>query len=62
MAGSAAAFRSGSIGVYQVLLSRPRKGVSQLPFTRDDWYRPALLERTRDPSFVASRSVTIALN
>ncbi|MDE3189068.1 MAG: class I SAM-dependent methyltransferase [Acidobacteriota bacterium] len=38
MAGSAAAFRRGDIGVYQVLLSRPDRGNSRLPLTRDDWY------------------------
>jgi cyclopropane-fatty-acyl-phospholipid synthase len=37
-AGSAAAFRRGDIGVYQVLLSRPNKGDSGLPLTRNDWY------------------------
>lgn len=39
MAGSAAAFRRGAIGVYQVLLSRPDHGRSRLPLTRQDWYR-----------------------
>jgi cyclopropane-fatty-acyl-phospholipid synthase len=38
LAGSAAAFRRGDIGVYQVLLSRPDQGVSGLPLTREDWY------------------------
>jgi cyclopropane-fatty-acyl-phospholipid synthase len=38
MAGSAAAFRRGDIGVYQVLLSRPDRGSSRLPLTREDWY------------------------
>ena len=38
MAGSAAAFRRGDIGVYQVLLSRPDRGASYLPLTREDWY------------------------
>ncbi len=38
MAGSAAAFRRGDIAVYQMLLSRPDHGHSQLPLTRDDWY------------------------
>jgi cyclopropane-fatty-acyl-phospholipid synthase len=37
-AGSAAAFRRGDIGVYQILLSRPDKGNSGLPLTRNDWY------------------------
>jgi cyclopropane-fatty-acyl-phospholipid synthase len=39
-AGSAEAFRRGDIAVYQVLLSRPDRGKSGLPLTRDDWYRP----------------------
>jgi cyclopropane-fatty-acyl-phospholipid synthase len=38
MAGSAAAFRRGDIGVYQVLFSRPDRGNSRLPLTREDWY------------------------
>ena len=38
MAGSAAAFRRGDIGVYQVLLSRPDRGNSRLPLTREDLY------------------------
>lgn len=38
MAGSAAAFRRGDIAVYQVLLSRPNLGNSELPLTREDWY------------------------
>jgi cyclopropane-fatty-acyl-phospholipid synthase len=41
MAGSAAAFRRGDIAVYQVLLSRPARGESQLPLTREDWYDAA---------------------
>jgi cyclopropane-fatty-acyl-phospholipid synthase len=40
-AGSAAAFRRGDIAVYQVLLSKPNKGDSGLPLTRDDWYAAA---------------------
>lgn len=39
MAGCAAAFQRGDIGIYQVLLSRPDKGVSGMPLTREDWYR-----------------------
>jgi cyclopropane-fatty-acyl-phospholipid synthase len=42
LAGSAAAFRRGDIGVYQVLLSRPKQGNSQLPLTREDWYSSSL--------------------
>jgi cyclopropane-fatty-acyl-phospholipid synthase len=38
MAGSAAAFHRGDIGVYQVLLSRPDRGCSKLPLVREDWY------------------------
>ncbi|HVN93766.1 MAG TPA: cyclopropane-fatty-acyl-phospholipid synthase family protein [Terracidiphilus sp.] len=38
MAGSSAAFSRGDIGVYQVLLSRPDHGRSQLPLVREDWY------------------------
>jgi cyclopropane-fatty-acyl-phospholipid synthase len=38
MAGSAAAFRRGDIAVHQVLLSRPDRGQSKLPLTREDWY------------------------
>jgi cyclopropane-fatty-acyl-phospholipid synthase len=38
MAGSAAAFRRGDIAVHQVLFSRPDRGNSQLPLTREDWY------------------------
>ena len=38
MAGCAAAFERGDIGVYQTLLSRPDRGRSSLPLTRRDWY------------------------
>jgi cyclopropane-fatty-acyl-phospholipid synthase len=38
MTGSAAAFRRGDIAVHQVLLSRPDRGNSRLPLTREDWY------------------------
>lgn len=38
VAGSAAAFRRGDIAVYQMLLSRPDKGQSRLPLTREDWF------------------------
>jgi len=41
MAGCAAAFRRGDIAIYQVLLSKPERGDSRLPLTREDWYRPA---------------------
>lgn len=39
MSGSAHGFRTGRINVYQTLLSKPDRGVSELPLTRDDWYR-----------------------
>jgi len=39
LAGSAAAFRRGDIGVYQVLLSKPDRGQARLPLTREDLYR-----------------------
>jgi cyclopropane-fatty-acyl-phospholipid synthase len=38
MAGCAAAFQRGDIGVYQTLLSCPDRGRSGLPLTRHDWY------------------------
>jgi cyclopropane-fatty-acyl-phospholipid synthase len=38
MTGCAAAFRRGDIGVYQILLSKPDRGESGLPLTRDNWY------------------------
>lgn len=42
MASSAAAFRRGDIAVYQTLLSRPERGNSHLPLTRDDWYSSSM--------------------
>jgi cyclopropane-fatty-acyl-phospholipid synthase len=38
LAGSAAAFRRGDIAVHQVLFSRPDRGDSRLPLTREDCY------------------------
>ena len=38
MAGSAHAFRTGRLNIYQVLLSKPEDGRAHLPLTRDDWY------------------------
>lgn len=38
MAGCAAAFHKGDIAVYQMLLSRPERGESRMPLTREDWY------------------------
>jgi cyclopropane-fatty-acyl-phospholipid synthase len=39
MAGSAHAFRSGRLNVYQTLFVKPMRGESGLPLTREDWYR-----------------------
>ncbi|HEX4919264.1 MAG TPA: class I SAM-dependent methyltransferase, partial [Candidatus Bathyarchaeia archaeon] len=39
MAGSAHAFRTGRLKIYQTLLSKPSLGRSDLPRTRDDWHR-----------------------
>lgn len=41
MAGCSEAFRRGDLGVYQMLLSRPERGNSSLPLTREDWYVPS---------------------
>lgn len=38
MAGSAHAFRTGRLNIYQVLLSKPECGRTHLPLTREDWY------------------------
>jgi cyclopropane-fatty-acyl-phospholipid synthase len=46
MAGCAAAFRRSDIAVYQMLLSRPDRGESRLPLTREDWYLVPPLPRT----------------
>jgi cyclopropane-fatty-acyl-phospholipid synthase len=46
MAGSAAAFGRGEIGIYQMLLSRLDHGKSGLPMTREDWYRQPDYHRT----------------
>ena len=37
MAGCAASFRRGDLAVYQMLLSRPDRGESRLPLTREGW-------------------------
>lgn len=42
MAGSAAAFCRGALAVYQLLLSRPKHGRSELPLAREDWYNTPL--------------------
>ena len=39
LAGSAHAFRSGRLNVYQALLAKPARGEAGLPLTREDWYR-----------------------
>jgi cyclopropane-fatty-acyl-phospholipid synthase len=38
MAGCAYAFNIGRVNVYQVLLSKPDHGVTNLPLSRADWY------------------------
>ena len=38
MAGSAYAFRTGRLALYQTLLVKPRFGESGFPLTRQDWY------------------------
>ena len=38
MAGCAHAFAAGRVNVYQVLLSKPENGKTNLPLTRADWY------------------------
>jgi cyclopropane-fatty-acyl-phospholipid synthase len=37
--GSAYAFESGALNIYQSLLVKPAEGCSNLPLTRRDWYR-----------------------
>jgi cyclopropane-fatty-acyl-phospholipid synthase len=41
MAGSAHAFATGRVNLYQVLLSKAEKGNASLPLTRADWYGKA---------------------
>ena len=41
IAGSAAAFRCGDIAVYQMVLSKPDRGESRMPLTREGWYPSA---------------------
>lgn len=38
MAGSAHAFATGRVNLFQVLLSKPERGAAHLPLTRADWY------------------------
>ena len=38
MSGSAHAFATGRLNLYQILLSKPDRGESHLPLTREDWY------------------------
>ncbi len=40
LASCAHGFHAGLFDVYQTLLSKPFHGVSGLPLTREDWYRP----------------------
>lgn len=54
MAGSAAAFRSGNIAVYQILLSRPDRGRSRMPLIREDWYVQGALEETSSSQLIAN--------
>jgi cyclopropane-fatty-acyl-phospholipid synthase len=44
MAGSAAAFERGDLGIYQTLLCRPNRGRSGMPLTRADWYTDQVSE------------------
>jgi cyclopropane-fatty-acyl-phospholipid synthase len=39
MAGSAHGFRTGRLNLFQALLTKPLRGKSGLPLTREDWYR-----------------------
>ncbi len=39
MAGSAHGFRRGRLSIYQLLLSKPERGQTELPLTREDLYR-----------------------
>jgi cyclopropane-fatty-acyl-phospholipid synthase len=39
MAGTAHSFAAGRTNVYQSLLAKPVRGRTNLPLTRDDWYR-----------------------
>jgi cyclopropane-fatty-acyl-phospholipid synthase len=41
MAGSAHAFATGRVNLYQVLFSKPDNGETHLPLTRADWYEKA---------------------
>ena len=38
MSGSAYAFATARVNIYQVLLSKPENGKTRLPLTRADWY------------------------
>lgn len=46
MAGSAAAFERGDLGIYQTLLCRPDHGRSNMPLTRADWYTDQVSKTT----------------
>lgn len=39
LAGSAYAFATGALNIYQALLVKPENGVSGVPLTRGDWYK-----------------------
>ena len=41
MAGSAYGFESGEMNLHQTLMIRAEDGISPLPLTRCDWYRPS---------------------
>jgi cyclopropane-fatty-acyl-phospholipid synthase len=62
MAGCAAAFRRADIGVYQTLLSRPEKGASHLPLTREDWYDGARSREALDHSLKESTKVDLVFS
>ena len=49
MAGSAHAFRTGRLNLYQLLLSKPERGRTHLPLTREDWYGMDLRPSGRNP-------------
>lgn len=38
MSGSAHGFQTGRLNIYQTLLSKPDRGESRLPLTREDWH------------------------
>lgn len=50
LASCAHGFHAGLFDLYQTLLSKPLNGASELPLTREDWYRPATEEVLRRPA------------